>query len=494
MNSALGHKSNLILVLLPAAVMVLTACAGQQLEVTPISKSESPQQHINQLDNDIAMARKNQVNVLAPTWFKRADKSLDAAKTGLEEGDQLAEIFGNIATGRAQLQRSEEFANMARSTIPDVIKARELARQAGATNLGSDYTVIENRFLYLTEAIEKDNIGYAKRRQASVTEQFRRIELRSIKIQTIGEVRRLIKDARKKGLHKVAPQSYAAAEKKLIEADNFITENPYQKEKMHQLAAEALFMARRIQPVAAQTEKVDNMQPEQIVLWTEGILHQTTQKLGAPDMRDHSFDDQVENILATISAQRADHEFMIENAKKRQEEVEKLQKDIANLEGQTIKERNEKERLLADKQFNEKLSSIQHYFKPQEAEVYKKQNQVIIRLKAMDFPVGQSVILPENYSLLSKVQSAIRTFGEPDVIIGGHTDSTGSENLNEHLSQQRADAVRQYFVANQTLPYENIIAVGYGSMRPIASNATQAGRAMNRRIDIIITPEAAKAQ
>jgi outer membrane protein OmpA-like peptidoglycan-associated protein len=96
--------------------------------------------------------------------------------------------------------------------------------------------------------------------------------------------------------------------------------------------------------------------------------------------------------------------------------------------------------------------------------------------------------------LLSKVQSAIRTFGEPDVIIGGHTDSTGSENLNEHLSQQRADAVRQYFVANQTLPYENIIAVGYGSMRPLASNATQSGRAMNRRIDIIITPEAVKAQ
>jgi outer membrane protein OmpA-like peptidoglycan-associated protein len=91
--------------------------------------------------------------------------------------------------------------------------------------------------------------------------------------------------------------------------------------------------------------------------------------------------------------------------------------------------------------------------------------------------------------LLSKVQRAIRTFGVPEVIIGGHTDSTGSEDLNEHLSQKRADAVRQYFVANGTLPYEKIIAVGYGSMRPLASNATENGRAMNRRIDVIITPE-----
>ena len=494
MSSVLGSKTNPVLILLAASVLVLTACATQQLDVTPISKSENPQQLINELDNDIAMARKNQVNVLAPTWFKRADNSLNSAKIDLEKGDQLSEILGYIAGGRAQLQRAEEIAKKARSTIPNAIKARELARQAGATNLGGDYTAAENRFLDLTSEIEKDNLGYARRSQASVTDQFRRLELRSIKIQTIGEVRRLIKDARRKGLHKIAPRSYAVAQNKLTEADNFITENPYQKEKMHQLAAEALFMARRIQPVADQTEKVENMEPENIVLWAEGILYQTTQKLGAPDMRDHSFDDQVENILATISAQNADHNFMIENSKKQHEEIEKLQKNIANLEGQTIKEQKENERLRAEKQFNEKLSSIQHYFKPQEAEVYKKQNQVIIRLKAMQFPVGQSVILPDNYTLLSKVQSAIRTFGEPDVIIGGHTDSTGSENLNEHLSQQRADAVRQYFVANETLPYEKIIAVGYGSMRPIASNATQSGRAMNRRIDIIITPEAVSAQ
>ena len=231
------------------------------------------------------------------------------------------------------------------------------------------------------------------------------------------------------------------------------------------------------------------MEPEQITLWAEGILFQTSNNLGAQDMRNQPFHKQLENILATVSAQHADHKFVVENTKKQQDEIEELQQQIASLEGQSLKERQEKERLLAEKQFNQKLSSIQDYFKPQEAEVYKKQNQVIIRLKAMQFPVGQSVIMPENYGLLSKVQRAIRTFGEPDVIIGGHTDSTGSEGLNEHLSQKRADAVRQYFVANRTLPYEKIIAVGYGSMRPLASNATESGRAMNRRIDVIITPE-----
>ena len=96
--------------------------------------------------------------------------------------------------------------------------------------------------------------------------------------------------------------------------------------------------------------------------------------------------------------------------------------------------------------------------------------------------------MPKNYELLSIVQKSIRTFGEPDVVIEGHTDSTGSDEVNEHLSQQRAEAVRQYLVANRTLPYDRIVAVGYGSMRPLASNQTAEGRAINRRIDVIVKP------
>ena len=147
-----------------------------------------------------------------------------------------------------------------------------------------------------------------------------------------------------------------------------------------------------------------------------------------------------------------------------------------------------KERLAAEKRFNQLFNTVQSSFSPDEAEVYKQADRLVIRLKAVQFPVGKHFIMPSNYSLLSKVQRAVRTFGEPNVIIEGHTDSTGSNDLNEHLSQQRAEAVRAYFVANGTLTRERIVAVGYGSKRPLASNATAKGRAINRRIDLIIVP------
>jgi outer membrane protein OmpA-like peptidoglycan-associated protein len=463
----------------------LSACAGRQLEVEAIPKSEPPQELINKLDNEIALARTQQVNVLAPTWFGKAESSLNEAKRLLDEGAELAKIFDDIATGRAQLRRAKEISEVSKASLADVIKGRELAREAGAAGLGKDYAEAEEEFLNLTRAIEKNNLGYAQRNQAEVTEQFRQLEVRAIKIRTLGEVRNLLRLAQKQKSDRIAPESYTAAKNKLTEADAFISENPYQKEQMSKLANEALFLSRRHLEIADQIRKIQPMSSEQITLWVEGILLKTSSQLAAPDMRDQSFDRQVDNILASISVQQADREFTSKKAKEQQLEIKDLQQKLAALEGQS---RQQQERLTAQKQLNSLFTEVQDYFNPNEAEVYKRENQLIIRLKAMQFPVGQSVIMPENYSLLGKVQRAIRAFGEPDVIIGGHTDSTGPEPLNEHLSQQRAEAVRQYLVANGILPYDKIIAVGYGSMRPLASNSNEKGRAMNRRIDVTISP------
>ena len=480
-----------VLVWILVISFVLAACAGRKLEIESIPKSGHPQELINRLEKDIALARNERINVLAPTWFAKAESSLNEAKDLLDKGAELTKIFDDVALGRAQLGRAKEIAVVSKATLAEAIKGRELARDAGAAALGKDYADAEADFLKLTKAIEKENLGYAQRNQAAVTEKFRQLEVRAIKVRTIGEVRNLLRIAEKQKSDKIAPESYTAAINKLIEADAFITENPYNKTQMSKLANEALFLARRHLEIAEQTKKIQKMKPEHIALWMEGTLQQTSNKLSAPDMRDSSFEKQVENIIETISAQQADHEYTLKKTKELQLEVVDLQQKLASLEGQS---RIQQQRLLAQKRLNQHFIEVQSQFNPTEAEVYKRENQLIIRLKAMQFPVGQSVILPENYALLGKVQRAIRAFGEPDVIIGGHTDSTGPEPLNEHLSQQRAEAVRQYLVANGTLPYDKIIAVGYGSMRPLATNATEKGRAINRRIDITISPGSQTSQ
>ena len=186
-------------------------------------------------------------------------------------------------------------------------------------------------------------------------------------------------------------------------------------------------------------------------------------------------------------------------------QVAALNQRIAALEGTTIQDQKVKadliaeqktieQKLAAEREFNKKYLEVQTFFRTSEAEVYKQRNQLVIRLKAMQFPVGTAIISPDNFALLSKVQRAIQTFDRPSVVVEGHTDSTGSDEVNQVLSTQRAEAVSAYLVANKTIQADKIDSRGYGPTRPLASNTTPEGRAINRRIDVVITPSMMPAQ
>jgi outer membrane protein OmpA-like peptidoglycan-associated protein len=467
----------------------LSTNVGSQAKTGEVFEMVNPADEVNRFDSEISNAQKNQVNVLAPISFAKAEKYLNDAKEALVGGDELSKILEEIASGRAQLQRAEEMAQVARTTLPNVIKARELARAAGATSLGEDYVKAEKQFLNLTKAIEKNDLKYAQNNRDKVAAAFDQLEVRAIKEQKLSEARKLIDQAEKEGAKKLAPQSLEIAKQSLKDADVFISEHRYEREKIQQKSSEALFQAERLLEVTGQSKKIKEMEPEDISLWVEGILSQTASTLSAPDMRNESFDTQRENILGSVSALQEDKQFLTSQNKAHAEEIESLKKQIALLEGKTKEEQATLERLERERRFNELFNEVAGYFDPDEAEVYKEGDRLLIRLKAIQFPVGKSVIMPDNYELLSKVQRAIRTFGEPDVVIEGHTDTTESEEVSEYLSEERAESVRKYLVANQTLPEEKIVAVGYGSKRPLASNETKEGRAINRRIDVVISPK-----
>jgi OOP family OmpA-OmpF porin len=494
-----NERIGIVLVLM-AAVCLLGGCAGKGLPTEPVAAPEKPVEQVNRLEKEIDNGRNKQLNVLAPTWFSKAETSLYEAKKGLELEDELSDILKNVTYGRAHLQRAQEAGNVAREEFPDVIKARDLARAAGATNMGEDYAKAEEEFLELMRAIEKNNLNWARKNRAKVVRAFDQLELRAIK-SVLTEVRKLINEGEERGASKITPNTLKAAQDKLRDVDAFISENRYQKEQIHQQASEALFQARRLLQVLEQSKKIQTMEPEQITLWFEGMLYEAAAKLSAPDMRDRGFGMQVENILASVAALQKDHEFMVGKVKRQQAELEynqvqltDLENRIAALEGKTRQEQAAKERLASERRFQQLFNEVQNSFAANEAEVYKQGNRLVIRLRGIQFPVGKAFILPGNYALLSKVQRAIRTFGEPEVVIEGHTDSTGSEALNQDLSERRAEAVRQYFVANGTLTYDEISAIGYGSEQPLASNKTPEGRAINRRIDVIIVPQLQKGK
>jgi outer membrane protein OmpA-like peptidoglycan-associated protein len=105
-------------------------------------------------------------------------------------------------------------------------------------------------------------------------------------------------------------------------------------------------------------------------------------------------------------------------------------------------------------------------------------------LKGVNFETNKAILRSDSYSALDMVVQSLYEWPEVKVEIQGHTDAIGDAAYNQDLSQRRAEAVRDYLVV-KGIAADRMTAVGYGLTKPVANNKTAAGRAQNRRVELV---------
>lgn len=103
------------------------------------------------------------------------------------------------------------------------------------------------------------------------------------------------------------------------------------------------------------------------------------------------------------------------------------------------------------------------------------------------FATNSSDLRPEFFGVLDSVGLVLKEYDKTVIEVAGHTDSTGSEQHNQALSERRAATVATYLV-NRGVLEMRVITIGMGETRPIADNNTDSGRAMNRRVELTLVP------
>ncbi|SHF31468.1 Outer membrane protein OmpA [Desulfacinum infernum DSM 9756] len=122
------------------------------------------------------------------------------------------------------------------------------------------------------------------------------------------------------------------------------------------------------------------------------------------------------------------------------------------------------------------------------ASIQRDQNVLAVTFRSdVLFDFDSAVLKPGAYDEIDRVAGVLNNYPQTWIRVEGHTDSTGSETYNQQLSERRAMAVKNALVARGVDP-ARIDVVGYGESKPIATNATEAGRQLNRRVNIVITP------
>jgi outer membrane protein OmpA-like peptidoglycan-associated protein len=103
------------------------------------------------------------------------------------------------------------------------------------------------------------------------------------------------------------------------------------------------------------------------------------------------------------------------------------------------------------------------------------------------FRTGSADLNADFFKVLDGVSLVLAEYNKTLIVIEGHTDSTGSAELNQQLSERRAMSVGQY-LASKNVSAQRMMITGYGFNRPIASNDTAEGRTQNRRVELTLEP------
>jgi outer membrane protein OmpA-like peptidoglycan-associated protein len=141
-------------------------------------------------------------------------------------------------------------------------------------------------------------------------------------------------------------------------------------------------------------------------------------------------------------------------------------------------------RAEAEKRAAAALASLQEI-----AKVKEESRGVVITLSgSVLFATGKSDLLPIAQDKLNQVAKALNDQGFKAIVVQGYTDSRGNAAENDKLSLKRAQSVRDY-LTTQSIPPDKITAEGLGANKPVAPNDTAEGRAENRRVEIVVTPD-----
>jgi outer membrane protein OmpA-like peptidoglycan-associated protein len=442
-----------------------------------------------------AAAEAQNAELLAPRAWERGLDEYEDAEEALQRGRNIEYVRDNAANATQHFRDAAEKAQLANTKFAQVLKSRQDAANAEAPNRSTDlWQQAQRKFGDAIRLLERGDLKGASRREIEATSLYRDAELIAIKDQYLAETRRLLSDADRARVGRYAPITLGKAKQLLAEAERELNENRYDTDRPRSLARQANYEAKHAIYLSEIVRKVrdKDLTAEQLVLQWETALRQIAGVADIqPDMETgpdkltaqlvNHFENQA-NELQALQQEKAENEVRMADL---EEELRALDERLG---GATAERQALIQRLEAQARVKEQFERVEKMFTSDEARVFRQGNNVILRLVGLNFDSGASQIKPVNFDLLAKVEKAIDVFPRSELIIEGHTDSFGGDELNQKLSQERAESVQQYMINAMRIPTYRLIATGYGETRPVASNETAAGRARNRRIDIVIKP------
>jgi len=196
---------------------------------------------------------------------------------------------------------------------------------------------------------------------------------------------------------------------------------------------------------------------------------------------------EAERAQALLEQERAKRLAAEEASRRSQAEAEKQRALAVEAEARKAAKEAERRQLIAEKEKAELRANLLRQFSLV-LETRDTERGLVINMSDVLFDTGKYTLRQEAREKLARIAGILLNYPDLSLEAEGHTDSTGSYELNQKLSLQRAQSVRDYLIS-QGIDESSIMAVGMGYSMPVASNETYEGRQKNRRVELIVSGE-----
>ncbi|MCK9270762.1 MAG: OmpA family protein [Bacteroidales bacterium] len=453
----------------------------------------------DEVNKSMLTAKNAQADILSPRAFGDAMDEYNDARKEYDKNGDLSDIREKIANANVKFWKATENTKVSAVMFASALSARIDAISAEADKFVNEmWKDAEEEMKEAAERLEKGDARRAEEKAMEATSLYRKAELESIKANYLNNAKKLLEKADDDKVYKKAPKTIEEAKSLVAKAEKELLENRYDTDGARDLAKEAEYKALLAMNIAKEEEILDDkdFETEDYLLMSYDPLTRIGESLNLKVKFDKGLENPVSEIINRINDDKrlmTNLESALISQRLKNENLEVLlseqQKILDKMQGALTDEA-----LIAQKRIdrlediNAKFEQVQQIFNKEEAQVFRQKDDVIIRMIGVNFDVGKSQIKQEDYALLTKLQKAMNQFNDASIVIEGHTDSQGGDDLNLKLSQERADAVLSYLSANTTIDRGRFSTVGFGESKPVANNETVAGRKVNRRIDIVIKP------
>ena len=451
-------------------VFVLIGCASTN--EAPVS-ADALKQAVAEVEALMTEADIDQAELLSYEEYRKGTEYLKKSQRGLSDNYQADYILENSAKGKAQFQQALANARARSPNATRILEARRSALDAGL----KDSAEITDALAEVDEDLIDETDNFARALEPAEFSAFQKryfeLETDAVQFRELDTVITSIEKASDQNAKRLAPESLRTALLDVNEAENIIAQSP-RDPKVYQVAVDV-----------AKKSSVLLTDVMEVILKAPGTPEEIGLQIVQQNRDLEKLSENVGSLKQNLETTQTTLMETEGTLKQQNLELESARSNLQETESALLLQNQELEKSSTQIRFQRAMDQAVQEFSEDEASVYQQGSKLIFRLKKINFATGSATIPAASKPLLAKVNDIIRFVGAELVAVEGHTDSVGSAELNKKLSTERAISVANY-LSSLAGGYK-IGYVGYGESRPIVTNETKEGRAINRRVDLVVT-------